>query len=130
MLVAEWGHGPQVQEIDEAELDALLDRLGSEASREQKPQNVQVTVADAGTLGIVVGGDWSVLTYVPTDLNPPYMVSVGSQPDDDPVVFYVAGSHYTEALRRNTISTDAARDAMRHFVATGRLARAVTWEQV
>ena len=88
-----------------------------------------MTVEGAGTLGIVVGSEWSVLNHVPPKLKP-YLVSVGQEESDDPVAFYVAGDHHSEALRRNTISPAAARAAMRHFMATGELSRAVAWEEV
>ena len=88
---------------------------------------MQVTVENPGTLGIVVGADWSVLNHAPADLDPPYLVSVEEDQDSEPVVFYVAGDHYSETLRRNTIPHEAARAAMRHFVATGRLSPDVTW---
>jgi hypothetical protein len=58
---------------------------------------VQVTCGEAGTLGVVVGPDRSVLDHVPADRHPPYMVSVGDDARDDPLVFYVAGDHYSEA---------------------------------
>jgi len=57
-------------------------------------------------------------------------VTVGEDPSSEPVAFYVGGDHYSETLRRNTISADAARSAMRHFVATGRLSPHLTWEEV
>jgi hypothetical protein len=116
--------------VSEDEVEELLDRIADEARRARRPQDVQVTVASAGTLGIVVGADWSVLNHVPMNLDPPYMVSVGDDQGKEPDVFYVAGDHHSETLRRNTIRPEAARAAMRHFVATGQLSPAVTWEEV
>jgi hypothetical protein len=58
------------------------------------------------------------------------MVSVGADRSEEPVVFYVAGDHQSEMLRRNTIRPEAARAAMRHFVATGELSLDVTWDEV
>jgi Immunity protein Imm1 len=58
------------------------------------------------------------------------MVSVGEDQSQEPVVFYDAGDHYTETLRRDTIRPQAARAAMRHFVATGELSPDVSWEEV
>jgi Immunity protein Imm1 len=78
----------------------------------------------------VVGADWSVLNHVPANLDPPYMVSVGDDQSNERVVFYVAGDHSSEALRRNTIRPEAARAAMQQFVATGLLSPDVTWEEV
>jgi hypothetical protein len=61
---------------------------------------------------------------------PPYMVSVGGEGGEEPFVFYVAGDHYSEALRHNAIPPDAARAAMRHFLMTGELSPEVQWEEV
>jgi hypothetical protein len=58
------------------------------------------------------------------------MVSVGPDKSDDPIVFYVADDHYSEMPRRNTISPDAARAAMRHFVASGELSPDIEWEEI
>jgi hypothetical protein len=130
MAVVEWGVEQREEVCTAAELDILVERLAREARADAMPQDVQLTVEGAGTLGMVVGDDRSVLNHVPDNLDPPYMVSVGSQDSDEPFVFYVAGDHYSEALRRNTISPAAARAAMRHFLATGGLSPEVEWEQV
>jgi hypothetical protein len=130
VVEVEYGHGPRQARISENEVDAMLDRIADEARRDGRPQDVQVTVESAGTLGIVVGANWSVLNHVPANLDPPYMVSVGDDQSNERVVFYVAGDHYSEALRRNTIRPEAARAAMRQFVATGLLSPDVTWEEV
>lgn len=129
MAVVEWGRGEREEVRTGSDLDALLDRVEAEAREVGKPQDVQVTVEGAGTLGIVVGADRSFLNHIPTDLNPPYMVSVGGEGGAEPFVFYVAGGHYSETLRRNTITPDAARAAVRHFLATGDLSPAVEWEE-
>jgi hypothetical protein len=130
VVEVEYGHGPRRAHVSEDEVDEMLDRLSDEACRDGRPQDVQVTVESAGTLGIVIGAGWSVLNHVPADLDPPYMVSVGDDQSNEPVVFYVAGDHYSETLKRNTIRAEAARAAMRHFVATGQLSPDVTWEEV
>jgi hypothetical protein len=70
--------------VSEDEVEELLDRIADEARRARRPQDVQVTVASAGTLGIVVGADWSVLNHVPMNLDPPYMVSVGDDQGKEP----------------------------------------------
>ncbi len=130
MICVEWGRGPQQDRIDETQLDSVLDRVAAEARQQGKPQDVQITVDGGGTLGIVVGAEWSVLNHVPQDRNPPYMTSVGQDRSDDLLVFYVAGDHYSETLRRNAISPEAARAALRHFVTTGELSPDVDWEEV
>jgi hypothetical protein len=130
VVEVEYGHGPRQARVSGDEVGELLDRIAEEARRDGRPQDVQVTVESAGTLGIVLGAEWSVLNHVPADLDPPYMVSVGDDQSEEPVVFYVAGDHYSETLRRNTIRPEAARVAMQHFVATGELSPDVTWEEV
>ena len=130
MALVEWGHGQRGQVETAAELDALLDRVAVEAGAAGRPRDVQVTVATAGTLGIVMGADRSVLNHIPADSNPPYLASVGGHEGENPFVFYVAGDHYSECLRRNTIPVEAARAAMRHFLTTGELSPEVEWEQV
>ena len=130
VVEVEYGHGPRQARVSEDEVDELLDRIADEARRDGRPQDVQVTVESAGTLGIVVGADWSMLNHTAANLDPPYMVSVGDDQSKEPVVFYVAGHHYSETLRRNTIRPEAARAAMRHFVATGELSPDVAWDEV
>jgi Immunity protein Imm1 len=130
VVEVQYGHGARQTRVSEDNVDRMLDRIADAARRDGRPQDVQVTVENAGTLGIVVGADWSVLNHVPADLDPPYKVSVGDDQSGEPVVFYVAGDHYSETQRRNTIRPEAARAAMRHFVATGQLSPDVTWEEI
>lgn len=129
MVVAEWYE--RREELADAEkLEALLDRVASDARSADMPQAVDVTVEGAGTLGIVVGAERSFLHHVPPDRYPPYMVSVGRDGGEQPFVFCVAGDHYTETSWRNTIEPEAARAAIRHFVSTGTLSPDVEWEEV
>jgi Immunity protein Imm1 len=130
VVEVQYGHGARQTRVSEDNVDRMLDRIADAARRDGRPQDVQVTVENAGTLGIVVGADWSVLNHVPADLDPPYKVSVGDDQSGEPVVFYAAGDHYSETQRRNTIRPEAARAAMRHFVATGQLSPDVTWEEI
>lgn len=130
MVVVEWGHEERREVASASELDELLNAIAAEARAKDMPQDVQVMVPEAGTLGIVVGAERSVLNHVPADNDPPYSMSVGDQDGEEPWVFYVAGDRHSETLRRNTISSDAARRALHHFVRTGALSSAVQWEEV
>lgn len=130
MAVVEWGQGERQELQAAADLDALLDRVEAEARVARKPQAVQVTVEGAGTLGIVVGADRSFLHHVPADQQPPYMVSAGGEGAAVTFVFYVAGDHWTETLRRNTVEPTIARAAVRRFLAHGDLSPEVEWEEV
>jgi hypothetical protein len=84
--------------VSEDNVDGMLDRIADAARRDGRPQDVQVTVENAGTLGIVVGADWSVLNHVPADLDTPYKVSVGDEQSSEPVVF--STSSVTTSQRR------------------------------
>jgi hypothetical protein len=126
-----WGtDGRSVTVRSAAELDVLLDEAASQARSIGKPQDVQVMLEGAGTLGIVVGESWSVLNHVPADFDPPYMVSVGDDQRDELLVFYVAGDHYTETPRRHALPAETARVVMRHYLATGELSPSIGWEEV
>jgi hypothetical protein len=129
-LVVEWGHGRREVVGSVAEMDVLLDAVVTDARLVGMPQDIQVTLDEAGTLGIVVGADRSVLNHIPSHRDPPYMVSVGNEDADAAFVFYVAGDHYSEIPWRNTIPSDAAREAVRHFARTGELSPEVAWEEV
>jgi Immunity protein Imm1 len=123
-----WGSGGRQVVRTVEELDALLDRIDDEARRTGRAQDVQLTgPGDAGTLGVVVGHDRSVLNHVPADGNPPYVISAGEQDEDRPFTFYVAGDHHSEALWRHTIPVAQAREAARTFLLTGRLDDRVRW---
>ncbi|MFL5781872.1 MAG: Imm1 family immunity protein [Thermoleophilaceae bacterium] len=112
------------------ELDGLLDRIDAEARRLGRPQNVELTVDGAGTLGIVLGHDRSVLNHIPSDLDPPYLASLGAEDQDRAFTFYVRGDHHTESHWRHTVPAGEARDAARVFLLTEALDDRVRWDVV
>lgn len=121
---------PEQEVASAAELDAVLAEATADAASAGRAYDVQITHDSGGTLGVVVGDRRSVLNHVPRSLDPPYRVSVGDEVSDQAFVFYVAGDHYTEAAWRNTIPTEDALEAARHFASTGALTPAVLWEDV
>jgi hypothetical protein len=76
MAVVEWGHGRREEVVHPDEADELIDRVAAEAREAGKPQDVKAPLEGAGTLGIVVGAEWSALNHIPPDLDPPYKASV------------------------------------------------------
>ena len=84
----------------------------------------------AGTLGIVVGHNHSVLSHVPENLRPPYMTSRGEDDHPRPFTFYVEGDHHSEAAWSQTIPIGVAREAARVFLLTGRMDDRIRWEEV
>jgi Immunity protein Imm1 len=126
---ARWGT-EAVETVETADaLDALFARVDAEARRSGLPQDVQLTVAGAGTLGLVVGHDRSFLNHVPEDGDPPYMISVGDEDEDRPFTFYVEGDHHSEVHWRHTIPAARALEGARFFLATGALDDRLRWEE-
>ncbi len=102
----EYGRGLAKRASARTRADGLLDRIADAARRDGRPQDVQVTVEDAGTLGIVIGADWSVLSHVPADRDPPYVVSVGRDQSSEPARAEVVA---TRANRRRVGRRGAGR---------------------
>ena len=128
---ATWGAAGREAIRTAAELDALLDRVDREARLRGRPQDVALWVpGGAGTLGVVVGHDRSVLNHVPDDGDPPYRVSCGDEDEDRPYTYFVGDDHHSEAHWRHTIPGAQARRAARTFLLTGRLDEALRWEEV
>ena len=122
-VIVEWGveHQELIETVEA--LDQLLDAIAAE----QLPQVAQVTREQAGTLGIILGAERSFLHHVPVHLEPPYYVSSGDEDKDEPLVFFIDGTHQTEAPWSATIPNDVAREATRHFLLTGELLPDVRW---
>jgi hypothetical protein len=78
------------------ELDARFDCLDAEARRTGLPQDVQMTRGSAGSLGVVVGHDRSVLNDFRADGEPPYLSAVGAEDEDRPFTFFVGDGHREE----------------------------------
>jgi hypothetical protein len=117
VIEASWGTDRHLVVRTVEELDTLLDRIDQEARRTGRPQDVQLTApGGAGTLGVVVGHDRSLLNHVPANGNPPYLTSRG---DED-----------VERPWRHTIPADRARQAARAFLMTGALDERLRWEEV
>jgi hypothetical protein len=112
------------------ELDRLLDEVGDQARSAGRPQAIDISRKDAGTLTIIVGSERSALSHVPQHGDPPYRCSVGEETADEPFEFFVADGHHSEMAARHTISGARARDAAHVFVDSGDLDVRVTWEEV
>lgn len=125
-----WGSGPKerssVRSIEE--LDELLDRLQEEAAATQ-PFIVELIVPGAGSLGMGLGLDDTVLSYTPASLDPPYLRSAGPSEHGNDLVFYYYGD-WTEFPRESAIALNSGRAAMRFFFEGGVLSNEVKWVEV
>jgi uncharacterized protein YdeI (YjbR/CyaY-like superfamily) len=110
----------------ERELDQVLDRLTAEA-RATRPFVAQLFSADGASLGMGLGRDSTIMSYIPANLDPPYLHSVGEQ-DGDPLVFYFGGD-WSEFPRRQAVPVSEGREAMRRFFANPSLPANIEWEE-
>ena len=113
------------------ELDEVLDRIAREVSPEL-PQAVNITRRNGDCLTIVLGAkEGSILSFIAASNDPPYFVSLGDPTAKGVFTFFVELDHHSEALARNVVSENDAREAVREFIlqSTG-LPRNVTWTEV
>jgi hypothetical protein len=127
MFTIEWNQYEQ-QAASIQDVDRILDELHAN-SVGSDPQLVTVQLNDTGdSLAIGLGRDRSVLNYVSGSNDPPYFTSIGELEVDEPIAFRFGGE-WSEFPMRSSIPTQVARQAMRHFCATGKLSSIVQWEQ-
>jgi hypothetical protein len=82
-----------------------------------------------GTVGIVVGRDWSAATYERADGAPPYLLSAGDpELGPDPLAFFHSG-HWTELPGEAAIPIADAREALRAFLRERRVPESIRWEE-
>lgn len=110
-------------------LGELLDELHERHARE--PARVSLQHGSGAMLSIGLGRDVSVLDFMgPAPEWPPYYVSRGTLTPADEEVAWTYCEQHTPCLRGQLIALDVAREAARVFFESGRLARAVRWQQV
>ena len=77
-----------------------------------------------------MGRKLSVLSYVPSSGDPPYLLSVGNCEDGEKILVFRSMGEWTEFLTRNAIPVAVALEAMEHFCETGTLSENINWEEV
>ena len=70
----------------------------------------------------------TILTYVPSSLDPPYLASIGEEVGDAVVGFDYMGQ-LSEFPRRQIIPIATAREVMREYLETGMLSNRIAWEE-
>jgi Immunity protein Imm1 len=110
------------------EVESLLDRIHRESYGDVAQLVIVERQIDSNSLTIGLGSDISVLSYIPGDANPPYLVSVGELQGEDVIVFRLMGD-WSEFPIKNGVPIPVARAAMRYFCKTGILSETVQWEQ-
>jgi len=130
-MIAEvaWRSSDKVASVQE--LDHVLDRIAGEISPEL-PQAVNITRRNGDCLTIVLGSkQGSILSFVAESADPPYFVSLGNPSAKGVFTYFVETDHHSEALARNVVPENEAREAAREFVLQDQeLPRNITWTEV
>jgi len=116
---------------DDLQLQAVLAAAEKEASSLQKLNIVSIEAENGNTLGIVVGGPESSLSFSYGHLNPPYYASKGPGQGVEPVLTcFLALEHHTEFPRGSVIPKQQALRAATEFVASPERPKSVEWVEV
>jgi len=125
MWKIQWNGDCEKEVASLGDLEALLDQL------HDKNQAVMVVVespANGDSLAIGLGRNVSVLNFVPGAGDPPYFTSLGFDMSEEPIEFNFMGEQ-SEFPMRNTVSIDVARNAIREFFESGKMASSIEWEE-
>jgi immunity protein Imm1 of predicted polymorphic toxin system len=112
-----------------------LDKLLAKASKQAKHKNILSIIflmADnRNKLGVVVGGDETVLHFSYDHENPPYYVSKGEQDIDEPsMTCFLLFDHHTEFPRKYVIPFDKGLLAIHEFYESVTLPTFIEWVEV
>lgn len=106
------------------DVECLLDSIHRETFLGEAPLVTVERQLGGNSLTIGLGRDVSILSYIPGDSNPPYLVSVGELQGDEVIVFRFMGD-WSEFPLKNGLPIAVARAAMRYFCRTGKLSESV-----
>jgi len=127
MFSVSWdNHTEEVASLNDVE--RLLDGIHGETFGDEAPLVTVERRPGGNSLTIGLGHDISILSYIPGDNNPPYLVSVGELQGDGIIVFRFMGD-WSEFPLKNGLPIAVARAALRDFCRTGNLPESVRWEQ-
>ncbi len=86
---------------------------------------------DDNQLGLVVGGDETVLSFTYSHSNPPYYASKGKLDIDEPVLTcFLLFEHHTEFSRKQVIPFNDGISACHEFFKFGNLPSCIEWIEV
>lgn len=122
---------PKISVESGEELDAVFS-VAADESRARGMLNIVFIEAENGdSIGLVIGGDETVVSFNYGHGDPPYYVSRGFSADDDPILTaYISFQHHTEFPRRWVVPAAAGRLATHEFLQTGTLSQCIEWEEV
>jgi Immunity protein Imm1 len=121
-----WGSDREAEIGTVDELDAIVDRLHSEA--ESQPFVVELVAENGATLSVGLGRPVTVVNYLAESGDPPYLQSLGEDATDE-LVFDYRGD-WSEYPPESAVPVEVGRQALREFFATGRPPKTLTWQEV
>jgi hypothetical protein len=129
-MVLEYGEGPQrvAGIVTVEQLDKELDRITAEAESSARPYMVNLISAGGRVLGVGLGADYSVASWIDEDSEHPYLLSGGNLDVARPLEFFY-GNQWSEFPPSGAIDVESARAAMREFLRTDALPRALKWTE-
>ena len=129
MYIVTWNREPSRKLKSVGAVDDLLDALHERFTKVGAPALVTVERGNGGdSLAIGLGRERTVLSFVRSDKDPPYFVSLGGERDGDSLWFDFGGD-WSEFPFSQTVPLTSGRKAMREFCETGRLTKDLLWEQ-
>jgi len=112
-------------------LDELMMEAATQANDENRLGIIYLVADNQTQLGVVVGGDETVLYFSYEHENPPYYTSKGKQDDDEPVMTcYLLFQHHTEFSRKHVIPFPKGLLAVHEFYKSGTLPASIEWSEV
>ncbi len=95
------------------------------------PNILSIDAANGNNLGIVVGRDQTVLTFIHSHHGPPFFVSRAVKMGyDSTLTCYVGLAHHTEFPREYVIPLEKGLVAAREFALSGLLPQSIKWIEI
>jgi Immunity protein Imm1 len=129
-MILEYGEGPRrIEGISSlSRLDTELDRITAEATAAGRPCMANLISPGSRILGMGIGAERSVLSWIDEESDHPYLLSKGNLDSLEPLQFYY-GNQWSEFPPFSAIDVATAREAMGEFLLTDRLPANVKWTE-
>jgi hypothetical protein len=116
---------------DEKHLEQLITSAFTDAKEDNVLNVIFLVAENENEMGIVVGGDETVLSFNYGSLEAPYYASKGPSSEIQPVMTcYAFLLHHTEFPRKYVIPFNAGLQATYEFFKTNELPKCVEWMEV
>ena len=112
-------------------LDQLIIAASKQAKDEEILSIIFLNADNSNQLGIVVGGDETVLGFNYNNQDQLYCASKGKQNCDDPIMTcYLLFQHHTEFPRKYVITLDNGLKAVHEFYEFNTLPNCIEWQKI